>query len=207
MRRRLFSIASAVSLLLCVATVALWERSYFTADILMVGLTPKWELACCSIDGRVNFCLGLLTEISRGQRIRLASTSFPIPPESDSDGPVPGFFDHFGESVYFEDGRMWGQSEYHGFPILIFRAIPPNWLFTTPPTPKIKTWFISPRDWQLVLVLVILPALSLARFLRTRARIAKGNCLTCGYNLTANTSGVCPECGTPVPQKKSGTAA
>ena len=23
-------------------------------------------------------------------------------------------------------------------------------------------------------------------------------CLTCGYNLTGNVSGVCPECGTPI---------
>jgi hypothetical protein len=26
-------------------------------------------------------------------------------------------------------------------------------------------------------------------------------CPTCGYNLTANTSGICPECGTPVARK------
>jgi hypothetical protein len=26
--------------------------------------------------------------------------------------------------------------------------------------------------------------------------IAAGHCITCGYNLTGNTSGVCPECGT-----------
>ncbi len=25
-----------------------------------------------------------------------------------------------------------------------------------------------------------------------------GHCQTCGYNLTGNVSGVCPECGTPV---------
>jgi hypothetical protein len=28
-----------------------------------------------------------------------------------------------------------------------------------------------------------------------------GSCLKCGYNLTGNASGVCPECGTPVPSK------
>lgn len=28
-----------------------------------------------------------------------------------------------------------------------------------------------------------------------------GRCATCGYNLTGNASGVCPECGTPVAQK------
>jgi hypothetical protein len=25
-------------------------------------------------------------------------------------------------------------------------------------------------------------------------------CPTCGYNLTANCTGICPECGTPIPQ-------
>jgi hypothetical protein len=26
-------------------------------------------------------------------------------------------------------------------------------------------------------------------------------CNSCGYNLTGNTSGTCPECGTPVPKE------
>ncbi|GMU21388.1 MAG: hypothetical protein AMXMBFR13_14810 [Phycisphaerae bacterium] len=32
-----------------------------------------------------------------------------------------------------------------------------------------------------------------------RTRNGRG-CDTCGYNLTGNVSGVCPECGSPVPQ-------
>ena len=28
-------------------------------------------------------------------------------------------------------------------------------------------------------------------------------CPTCGYNLTGNTSGICPECGQPVPQSEA----
>ena len=32
---------------------------------------------------------------------------------------------------------------------------------------------------------------------RRSKRRRKGLCLACGYNLTGNTSGVCPECGTP----------
>jgi hypothetical protein len=32
--RRLFTVASALSLLLCVATAVLWVRSYRTADIV-----------------------------------------------------------------------------------------------------------------------------------------------------------------------------
>ncbi|MGD8451537.1 MAG: hypothetical protein PVJ57_06935 [Phycisphaerae bacterium] len=31
-----------------------------------------------------------------------------------------------------------------------------------------------------------------------RERAWQGHCVNCGYNLTGNTSGVCPECGTAV---------
>jgi hypothetical protein len=34
-----------------------------------------------------------------------------------------------------------------------------------------------------------------------RRRIPPGHCRHCGYNLTGNISGVCPECGTPCPQQ------
>ena len=31
----------------------------------------------------------------------------------------------------------------------------------------------------------------------------KGHCQSCGYNLTGNESGVCPECATPVPEQET----
>jgi hypothetical protein len=34
---------------------------------------------------------------------------------------------------------------------------------------------------------------------RRRRRRRRGVCVTCGYDLTGNVSGVCPECGTAVP--------
>jgi hypothetical protein len=36
---------------------------------------------------------------------------------------------------------------------------------------------------------------------RTEKRAAEGRCFRCGFSLTGNTSGVCPECGTPVPKE------
>jgi hypothetical protein len=44
----------------------------------------------------------------------------------------------------------------------------------------------GPRTWQ--------------RNLRTK----RGQCLACGYSLTGNISGVCPECGTPWKGRSSG---
>jgi hypothetical protein len=40
-----------------------------------------------------------------------------------------------------------------------------------------------------------------ARQLRGREREREGRCPACGYDLTANASGICPECGTPHPQQ------
>lgn len=45
-------------------------------------------------------------------------------------------------------------------------------------------------------------------FLRLeRWAIPAGHCTTCGYNLTGNTSGVCPECGSGVPGQALAVAA
>ena len=46
---------------------------------------------------------------------------------------------------------------------------------------------------------VILPgAVTILLFWRTR-RLPAGLCQSCGYDLTGNTTGICPECGTPCP--------
>jgi len=45
-------------------------------------------------------------------------------------------------------------------------------------------------------------------WLRRRAnarRVRQGVCLACGYNLTGNISGVCPECGTAIPGRRCTT--
>ncbi len=34
-------------------------------------------------------------------------------------------------------------------------------------------------------------------------RLQSNQCPTCGYNLTANQTGICPECGTPIPTFES----
>jgi hypothetical protein len=32
-------------------------------------------------------------------------------------------------------------------------------------------------------------------------RYSPGHCQSCDYNLTGNVSGICPECGTPIPDQ------
>ena len=56
-----------------------------------------------------------------------------------------------------------------------------------------------------LLLVLILVACSVSRFFyslhvaqRNLLRQQQGLCIRCAYNLTANTSGICPECGTPI---------
>jgi hypothetical protein len=47
------------------------------------------------------------------------------------------------------------------------------------------------------IVLVAFPTAVLWR--RDHRRFSPGHCRKCGYNLTGNVTGRCPECGTPTP--------
>ena len=57
--------------------------------------------------------------------------------------------------------------------------------------------------WLLCLVTLLAPGARFGwharRALAVRGRSRRPLCVECGYNLTANISGVCPECGRPVP--------
>jgi hypothetical protein len=60
------------------------------------------------------------------------------------------------------------------------------------PSPVRTSWELYFPLWLLFL-LVAIPTGFL--FWRDYRRIPEGHCQACGYNLTGNTSGICPECG------------
>ena len=49
--------------------------------------------------------------------------------------------------------------------------------------------------WLPMAVTGVLPGVIAVRNLRRQVAVPHGPCLACGYNLTGNVSGVCPECG------------
>lgn len=65
----------------------------------------------------------------------------------------------------------------------------------------IQDLYVCGPLWAPALFFLILASL---RLLVRRPRA--GHCNVCGYNLQGNTSGVCPECGTPVQQSATATA-
>jgi hypothetical protein len=114
--RLTFTLASVLSLLLCVATVVLWVRSFFVPSVgeefLYLGPTARIML-------------------ERGGDVEVV---------------------------------LWSPLQFQ---------------FNIP-------------LWPIALTTAVLPAY---RWLPSR-KPQRGHCPTCSYNLTGNTSGVCPECGT-----------
>lgn len=204
MLRRLFTVASALSLLLCVAIVVLWVRSYRTT----------WNWTRWRIEPQVRqytregFAIssgraGFYSDRSTCQRVDdFAAMSGALPNTAVMmDGPerpkrllgvFPTPFTRWGIEVesyryatnhllaFIGDGsRMGGRHSRSGgaYSDDSLRLIFPLWLIALP------------------LFLFGLPSL---RHLRRRRR--PGYCARCGYDLRAST-GCCPECGTPIAAK------
>lgn len=74
-------------------------------------------------------------------------------------------------------------------------------IYNPPPPPGMAALVIDVVApwWFACMILVSYPAWFLVRgSVRLRRRRRQGLCLACGYNLTGNTSGRCPECGREV---------
>jgi hypothetical protein len=78
-----------------------------------------------------------------------------------------------------------------------------SWGVAAPGPPAIR-YTITDRmitfpHWFPLLVFTALPAWWSVARIREARRIREGCCKTCGYDLTGNVSGACPECGGKVP--------
>jgi hypothetical protein len=109
----------------------------------------------------------------------------------DIPGPPPrlppGFKGHAGPELPFL-----GISDHHGFGYKVFEN-------SAKPARIDYSMMAMAPGW--IIAIVLLPnVLWLSRNIRSRRRLAAGNCPTCGYDVRA-TPDRCPECGT-IPTKK-----
>jgi predicted Zn-ribbon and HTH transcriptional regulator len=191
-RSRLFILFSALSLLLCVATVAWWVRSYFAVDSVT---RTNWRIE--KLD------LSYDLQAVRSSRGGLAITIYMRKAKLSGDGD--------GESAAISPGVRYHAEHYPapGYPLLL-----------SPSQYQMSFCGFYYRDYEDVRpqrpyeersvdvvvphaaacgALLVCPVLWYRRYSRTRRRRPRpGHCRSCGYDLTANASGRCPECGAAV---------
>jgi hypothetical protein len=187
MTRFRLTLATVLSLLLCVATAVLWVRSYFVGDLLLWTRHSGVGPSLLSWDGRVAYRSewALFDEGSHDgvTWARIPADFYPLV----LDLPVlfPESYRYHGLGFEIAEGAVQA-SPYH-----------------------FRTLDCAIPDYFLVAILLVLPlcrAKELLRSIGRRSRLLRNLCLSCGYSLTGNTSGVCPECGTPVNLRSETTA-
>ena len=184
MRRRLFNILAALSLVLFCCMILLWAGSYFVGHVLwgdkvlgMASVLDRRMFTVASGNGGILFHIGRI--VTSDARV--------------GAGPVTGRWmlrgkqDPQERGVYSpNESRLLGfalKSNASMQPVTAnwaVRLIIPHWFFAVWPAILPLAWL----RWRFV----VLP----------RARESRGLCITCGYDLRASKDR-CPECGTPIP--------
>ena len=167
LKRRLFNLAAAVSLVVCVAIVALWIRSYRIADDIS-WTSSHYSSSVGSMNGRM-----VLFAVSGGPDAILSS----------------GWHSHSVQKLGLEglDPAELFENRAFGFSFHASREDLPTGV-------RRELRIVAPH-WSLAALALILPMVYAIRWLRSRRRHPRGFCATCGYDLRA-TPDRCPECGT-----------
>jgi hypothetical protein len=192
--RRLFTLLSALSLLLCVTTAVLWGRGYFMQDDFGFSVPMRVTAALkCDVfhrSGNIWFAARLLTwhNVAPTAEDHAARTWW-------TEGPV-GMGPDIRPVL-----ATWLSDERYVYPPGNLSGLTFEIKATNPAQPALRTQSASLfiRHWLLLIVTTLLPTLWLVRRRHRliRERRAAGRCMHCGYDLRSSPDR-CPECGTEV---------
>jgi hypothetical protein len=197
LRRYVFAILATISLLLCLASAALWLRSatHFEEISLQYRRYPEpaeYRHMFVSFSWYSNTLRLAVTRYNRS-----AARFRQLYPRSEQelrklihmvhgDNPAGMHWSFNGEHV---------RPSIYGFdPGFRRRHIP----FDDHPLRHSEGWVFAVRPWLPTLLTALLPAIWIWRFIKSRRAHRDGVCHTCGYDLRA-TPDRCPECGTTPP--------
>ena len=197
MRRWLFNIFVAVSLLLFVGTAALWVRSYRGVDQFRFGhpATGFWDLATDT--GR----LEVFGIPSAPLNHRFVWRVYPLEPPGNHLGCDRSIL----WDMYFE--------YIHKYPsgLELYKGVAQVWVTNDrlePASGMLPARSVILPIWWVSAALALPVIFRLAWIVPQRARRHRrwrlGLCPACGYDLRASPDR-CPECGTPVPAKQDTT--
>lgn len=182
MKHWLAAAVSVVSALLCLLVLVLWARSYFVYDLVShdshADSHAEIGTRVMSISGRIafyHFNEHTNDEPPNTEFVRVGADSpegRKLLPAVDLSG-TPHWWNHL--------GFWWNHHSFSDPGLGITVVIVPHWF--------VASIFLIP----------VLPLLLRVRHRsRIRTRLRAGACTACGYSLTGNTSGVCPECGATI---------
>lgn len=208
-RHRLFTLCSALSLLLCAAVCGLWVRSHYRIDQVRrnvgqiePGGTAYWQ----SVFHAVSY--GGVLRVSVGR----------VAARRPSDEDMPAQSRRRRGNWAYRIAILQGSWEHdYGWRWVARRPLPIDEESTLPALSEHLGFFSGyvrrngPDGRQLGLAvgaphsavaaaLALLPSLWLRAAWRRRRQVARGLCLRCGYDLRA-TPERCPECGTPAKRR------
>jgi hypothetical protein len=224
MLRRLFTVLSVLSLMLCVGTVALEVLSSDVRDQVFAAERGGRLWWAASERGRVEVVFVERWPVSEPlQHVRVPVRSFK---QREYTAGLAGaywawmgmrgwkgigYIDVLTEGPPFlNDAERAGSIPPHrSVPIALTEDPRDPWLAISDPgggfgvtSPALRVWAVSFPHALAAAVFGVPPAawmvLAARRAVARLRRVSRGLCRGCGYNLTANVSGTCPECGEPV---------
>ena len=170
MRRRIFTLASAVSLFLCLLILCLWAST----------LGGEWYASRDFEHGALDIRL-----YHRGITVLVQRTTYRHP-----------FNRHWSIERFMKYGGS-SSDDVWGFNLSKTQAFDKSW-------DELK---LGLPYWLLTAAFAILPWRWYSAHRRSkRLSEPSPSCKTCGYSLTGNTSGTCPECGTASAGKMTSAA-
>jgi hypothetical protein len=182
MRRRLLTLAAAISLVLCAVATGLWVRSYSGSD----AVSRRWMTAADEHhtehrSQEIQWTLGQVRFV-----LRHDTAYFPVRMKSDAAEPQWSYI-RYGEGHAGWDvppaAGLWNR--------LGFAAWETGWSSSFADSSD-RVW--AAPAWLLVVTSAILPAAWALGAYRRRRRRQAGLCTNCGYDLRASGER-CPECG------------
>lgn len=194
MRHRLFTILTMLSLLLCIAAVAMWVRSLSVRDAFPESLHGS-GYSIRSWDGRI-FIVHFTTANSPGLFVSVKTPSIaggnPHNPDAKSTrarSAVSGSQQRYSSVLVLPRITLPAGSIHNGFGFsraTVSMSGLPSGPFTVS---------IVSIPYRSICALSLLIPIGWCIRLGLRRRVDPNRCRRCGYNLTGNTSGRCPECG------------
>jgi len=178
MGSRLFTLASTLSLVLCLGVAGLWTRSYWAEDSIGYGkwlLTPgRWGPSYRTTVYKAASLRGVLS---------LTTELYSLRPEDYKALQNDLLWDDRGR-IFYSSQSVAAADVFSVFPVA--RGAVPS-----PVSSR-----LSVPHWVIVVLLWLPPAAWQVQKRRRKSRRQLALCTTCGYDLRA-TPNRCPECGTP----------